>query len=59
MTPDEERVVRRVASELYELARVARNDADGTFVAVRRTFLASLAADLMRPVQAAEKGDAR
>lgn len=42
--------MRRVASELYELARVGRHDLDSTFVDVRREFLAGLAQQLMSMV---------
>ena len=53
MTPEEERTVRYIASELYALAAIGRHDLDGTFVSVRREFLSTLAARLMATVPAA------
>jgi len=45
--PETARVLAAVASVLYELARVGRHDVDSTFVSVRRSALAELAAQLM------------
>jgi len=51
MTDDEKRTIKQVSSELYEVARVKRNDSDSTFVTVRRQFLEGLAEFLMTLVK--------
>jgi len=46
MTAEQERVIRGIATDLYELARVKR-ESDSHWVEIRRSYLTSLAEELM------------
>jgi hypothetical protein len=52
VTPEEERTVRQIASDLYAIAGEKAGDIDASFVEVRRSFLTGLAGRLMALIRA-------